>query len=60
MANNPAYEGQVVYLDKEATMPMKVVRVEDTTIWMVPVYIPVRSTHKGNVYNADGVTEWEE
>lgn len=59
MSGQP-YVGQVVYLDQKATMPMKVSHVEGTLIWMVPTYTDFKTTHKGNVYNANGEGEWVE
>lgn len=51
-------EGQTVYLGPDRDHPMRVVRVEDGIVWMVPLDTAVRSTHQGNVYNAAGEREW--
>lgn len=50
--------GQRVYF-KDDEAPHLVTRVEDTTVWYVPVDA-IRTTHKGNLVNAKGEQEWSE
>jgi hypothetical protein len=54
MSAKAPHVGEELYLDKEGTRAVQVVRVEGTSVWVVPLSTTVRGTHQGNLYDADG------
>lgn len=60
--NPTPHVGQIVYGAPDKKYPSIVVSSsdEEPSILIVPYGTDLRRTHKGNVYNADGQTEWRE
>lgn len=53
MSNRPAL-GEIMYLAPNKKGPVKIMHVNDHLAIYVPEETLVRTTHKGNLYNADG------
>ena len=47
------YIGEIMY-NEIGVAYGKIVRIESTTVWYVPVSTEVRTTHQGNFYDKDG------
>lgn len=46
--------GEILYRGKDGTGAVQVVRIDGTTVWVVPFRTEIWSTHQGNLYDIDG------